>query len=62
MPSGAGLFVLACRGVVVLAHMWARDSYVLCRRMERFTLLKTALSGKDTTLVGEFAMVPLPSM
>ena len=57
-----------CCGVVVLAHMWA---HVLCRgiamlvcvhgTLKRFPGLTTALPGKDTTLVGELSMLPLPN-
>lgn len=61
---GTWLLVLACSGTYV------STLYLLCRRaaelvcsggtLKRFTLLKTALSDKDTALVSELAMVPLP--
>ena len=44
--------------------MWAHDIHydvLPCGTLKNFALLKTALPGKDTTLVGELAMVPLPS-
>ena len=45
--SGEGLLVLACSGAFACG-------------LKRLTLLKTAASGKDATLVAELAMVPLP--
>ena len=65
LADSAGLLELAWSGSAVLA------CFVLCRRiavlvcsrgtLKRFTPSKTALRGKDTTLVGERAAVPLPS-
>ena len=59
--AGAGLLVFACSGPVVLAHRWAHD---MCYANILIVLVcprGTFKQRHDSTLVGERAMVPLPS-